>query len=199
VEDPVEILQGNDESLGRVLGLYDTPAYVRRGLELTESRERVFRRCEAMREDWLRWVRVHLRMLRLHIDNWCMLREYLSSDEDCCILANLAAALLNDGPTPGLRDGSAWGVRRKLRDLIECIERFNHRWTRFLAGLDLSEVNARAAAYNRYYLLEKECAMRSPRLAARGFEPAKELTHEELALRFPCLPTPKQTSRARFF
>ena len=49
MDDAVELIQGRDDSLGRVLGLYDTPAYVRRGVRLTESYERVFRRCAAVR------------------------------------------------------------------------------------------------------------------------------------------------------
>lgn len=43
-------------------------------------------------------------------------------------------------------------------------------------------------------ILEKECAMRSPRVAAKGFEPARELTRDEVQRRFPLLPMPRLAS-----
>ena len=195
MDDPIELIQGRDESLGRVLGFYDTPAYVRRGLQLSQARERVFRRCEAQREERLRWVRMHLKLLRQQIANWSELRNYLASDDYCLILADLGSWILQDLPTPLRQVGSTWGLRSRLQSLIESITRFNRRWVHFLQKLDLGEVNAQVAAYNRYYLLEKECAMRSPRLAAKGFVPACELTREELGRRFPLLPMPMLAAR----
>jgi hypothetical protein len=138
---------------------------------------------------------MHLKLLRQQVADWSDLQNRLASPEDCQILADMESRLLNDSvaSTPGR--APAWGLRGSLRALFDSIARFNRRWGHFLENVDLSEVNAQVAAYNRYYLLEKECAMRSPRLAAKGFEPARELTREEIERRFPLLPMPQLAMR----
>ncbi|MFL5338548.1 MAG: hypothetical protein ACJ8F7_00125 [Gemmataceae bacterium] len=65
--------------------------------------------------------------------------------------------------------------------------RFNAAWDQFLHSLDLSQVNALRDGYNRYYLLEKECALRSAKLAEVGFRPLPPLTYADLAALFPPL------------
>ena len=59
-----------------------------------------------------------------------------------------------------------------------------------LEETDLTEVNALREGYNRYYLLEKECAVRSARLARQGFRRLEPVTLEELAALLPPLPVP---------
>jgi hypothetical protein len=61
----------------------------------------------------------------------------------------------------------------------------------FLHTVNVTPVNELRAAYNRYYLLEKECALRSVRLARQGFRRLEPLTVEELALLLPLLPVPE--------
>jgi hypothetical protein len=77
---------------------------------------------------------------------------------------------------------------RALRELAESAERFNRRWREFLEKMDLSKVNEMREGYNRHYLLEKECALRSPRLARQGFAPLAPATLEELTRSLPSLP-----------
>jgi hypothetical protein len=87
--------------------------------------------------------------------------------------------------------GVSWRpVRRALRELYESIEHFNRRWEEFLQTIDLTRVNELRAGYNRYYLLEKECALRSARLARQGFSRLEPLTVHELAALLPPLPVP---------
>jgi hypothetical protein len=74
---------------------------------------------------------------------------------------------------------------------VESLERFNERWQRYVYQLDLAPVNEVREDYNRYYLLEKECAMRNGNLARRGFTRMTPLTHAELAALFPPLPVPR--------
>jgi hypothetical protein len=57
-------------------------------------------------------------------------------------------------------------------------------------GIDLTALNAGRADYNRYYLLEKECAVRSPSIARQGYSPLDAVTHDELLAAFPPLTVP---------
>ncbi|MBX6316625.1 MAG: hypothetical protein IRY99_27480, partial [Isosphaeraceae bacterium] len=81
-------------------------------------------------------------------------------------------------------------LRTIARDLVASISRFNRRWSRFLAELDLEPLNRLIDQYNRYYLLEKECSLGSTRLAARHFIPRAQVTVEALAAEYPTLPVP---------
>jgi hypothetical protein len=78
-----------------------------------------------------------------------------------------------------------------VRELAESLERFNRRWLEFLRGVDVGPVNELRDGYNRYYLLEKECALRSPRLARQGFTRLEPLTVAELTALLPPLPVPQ--------
>ena len=68
------------------------------------------------------------------------------------------------------------------------LERFNRRWQEYLGRVDLSLVNALRDGYNRFYVLEKECAVGSIRLARQGFQPLLPLCPEDLLGLFPLLP-----------
>ena len=88
-------------------------------------------------------------------------------------------------PVPSTR--SLRVLRRALHELRASIIRFNERWNAFLPTVDLSELNAQREAYNRYYLLEKECALRSARLARQGFrrlEPLSAPQFDRVSFRF---------------
>jgi len=78
-----------------------------------------------------------------------------------------------------------------LRALRESLATFNRRWLEFLPTIDLTSVNEARDGYNRYYLLEKECATRSPRLARQGFQRLELFTVQELTAMLPILPIPK--------
>lgn len=69
-----------------------------------------------------------------------------------------------------------------------CIDRFNRRWTHYLRRLDLAPLNRLREDYNRYYVLEKECALRSARLARIGFVPLQPVTRQEFQELLPRLP-----------
>jgi hypothetical protein len=60
-----------------------------------------------------------------------------------------------------------------------------------LVGIEMVPLNALREAYNRHYLLEKECAVRSVRLARQGFQPLEPLTAGDLNALFPPLPVPR--------
>src|SRR5262249_27096320 len=86
-------------------------------------------------------------------------------------------------------------LRRALLELIESLQRFNQRWQSYLEEVDCSRVNELREGYNRYYVLEKECVVRSPRLARQGVRPLEPLTPTEVAELVPPLPVPRLKDR----
>ena len=75
------------------------------------------------------------------------------------------------------------------------MERFNKRWGQFLEKLNLDPINQMIDQYNTYYVLEKECVMGSPRLAARHFAPVPRVSAEGLREEYPMLPVPRLIDR----
>lgn len=204
----MEALADGNNSLAEVLGRYDTPAYVRRGVQLAQAREQLFLKCEVARNEQLRGVRMQLRILRSSMWDSSQLRFYLATEHDYQLVRGLEVELQtlsksDVGTTSvpiAMQERVATGKRfspfaiverTEVRSLVRSIEWFNRRWAQSIAAVDLTEVNRQVNDYNRYYLLEKECAMRSPRLAARGFVPARPITHHELLDRYPLLAVPR--------
>ena len=75
-------------------------------------------------------------------------------------------------------------IASQSHEIAAAVRRFNLAWAKFLQSLDLSAINNLRAGYNRYYVLEKECALHSAKLAEVGFRPLPPLTHAELAALF---------------
>src|SRR5207248_8519725 len=113
--------------------------------------------------------------------DWMVLRPWLADDEQLQVLRDLEVLV-----QPRLRariqpTSSPRMLRRALLELTASIERFNQRWQAYLPTVDRTTINDLRDGYNRYYLLEKECAVRSPRLARQGFRRLEPLTLEQLA------------------
>ena len=85
---------------------------------------------------------------------------------------------------------SARLLRRTLAEVREAIERFNQRWRDFIANFNLQHVNEVRDRYNRYYLLEKECALESSRVARSGFQRLSPLQPDDFLKIMPLLPVP---------
>jgi hypothetical protein len=85
---------------------------------------------------------------------------------------------------------SGRGKRTALRQLRASVARFNRRWATFVDRFDLAEVNRLREGYNRYYVLEKECAVGSLRLVGTTFRRLEPMTRDELHRLFPPLPMP---------
>src|SRR5262249_15871578 len=79
---------------------------------------------------------------------------------------------------------------RQRYELWQSVRSFNRKWRSYLRGLDLTYIKQLRDGYNRYYVLEKECATRSARLARQHFRRLEALTPEQLLERFPLLPAP---------
>ncbi len=182
-EEGLSVASG-DPALNQLLGLFDVPAFARRGAELDYYLERIDQRFAARRVEELRFVRIAL-------DEWAAVA---TGPEDG--LEVFATPLTPHWDHAGLELPTHWasrpsrrGRRRRVaRRLAEAADRFNGRWTRIVSTFDLGPVNYRIDQYNKYYLLEKECLLGSPRLAARAFQPREPLGHDELLERFPTIP-----------
>ncbi|MFO0809334.1 MAG: hypothetical protein U0746_11965 [Gemmataceae bacterium] len=166
--DPM--LSVDDELRTRMLigGQYQAPAFVRRALGVQQVYDEMIERCRKKRDEWLRGVRLHLAFV--HDAGGPLPIEDVTKS-----LANLR------GTTE---------PARPLTELRASVQRFNRKWTTYVAEVDLTEVNRRRDEYNRNYLIEKECAVGSPRLAAIGFHRLAALSQNDILRVFPLLPIP---------
>ncbi len=176
--------------LGQLLSHHDAPAFVRRDRRVREAFERLRDRCQRQRDEWLDMTRTRIGMLHALAGDWGLLAPLLADEEQLHVVRQLHVTLEPELRVPVASTSSIRNLRRALRELVESLERFNRRWRQFLQEVDLTEVNDLREGYNRYYLLEKECAMRSARLARQRFQPFASVTREELAGRFPLLAIP---------
>ncbi len=166
---------------------FDVPAYVRRAQQVQESLDRLLARCRTQQQRWLKEGKMVLEDLAALVSSWDDLSPWLPSEVEREALANLSTVLVarvvfRPHPAPARR------LRRTLMQLREWLEAFNRRWDAYLSRINLGPVNEVRDGYNRYYLLEKECALRSARLAWKGFQPLQPLTIAELLRHFPLLP-----------
>jgi hypothetical protein len=190
--DDVPILGGGDNRLLKTFeAQYDAPAYVRRARQVEDAWEGVLHLCRRQRDEWLGMVRTRLGLLRGLAGEWGALGPWLADEDQVTVLEHLEALLQPRLRVPVQRTSSGWVLRRALRELTESLERFNRRWEAFLPGVDLTQVNELRDGYNRYYLLEKECAVRSVRVARQGFRRLEPLTTDAVAAALPPLPVPR--------
>jgi len=180
-------MSGNNDAM---LLAVDAPAFVRRAMQVEAAYEALLAVCRRERERLLEMPRMRLARYRaLGRSRPSALAETCSPDE----LAYLEE--LHHQWQPRLRRAveparSPADLHRALAELSRSFRRFNRRWLAFVAELDLNVVNQLREGYNRYYLLEKECALRSARLAREGFVPLAPVRIDDLFDRFPLLRVP---------
>ncbi len=180
-----------DRLFDEVVGRHGEPAYVRRGRAVEHALADLLDYCRGRRDELLRMVRTRLGLLFAQAGEWAALAPLVRDAGQLQLLEELHARL-----APRLRvavapTGSRRALARTLRELAESIERFNRRWLEFLPSVDLARVNEVRENYNRYYVLEKECATRSASVARQGYRPLAPFTHADLADRLPPLPVPQ--------
>jgi hypothetical protein len=178
------------QAFNEVLAQYDGPAYVRRARRVQGAYDQLLDECRRQREEWLALVRVRLGTLCALAGSWQALAPHLADEAAVRLLEELCAALDPRLRVPVEPTTSARVLRGALRELAGSVERFNRRWVAFVRGLDLTALNAERADYNRYYLLEKECAVRSPHIARQGYRPLDPVTHDDLLAALPLLTVP---------
>ncbi len=181
----------DDAELKELIGLFDAPAYVRRARGVEEALEYLLARARVQREEWLGMVRLRLGTLHALAGDWSAVRPYLADDEQVRVLQGLYESLAPRLRVPPEPTRSRRALRRALAELLASLERFNRRWAEHLGKIDLSPVNELREGYNRYYVIEKACAIRNDVLAKRGFEPLPPLDRAEVERRLPLLPVPR--------
>jgi hypothetical protein len=181
----------DDPQFQLLLPAFDAPAFLRRDRRVREAYDQLLERCRRQRDEWLGMVRTRLGVLRALAGTWDALRPLLTDAGQLALLRGLHAALQPFIRAPIDPTDSRRALRHALLELHASVERFNRRWERFLAAVDLTGVNRERENYNRYYLLEKECAIRSARLAMHGFFRLEPATLADLTALFPRLAVPE--------
>ncbi|WP_165071866.1 hypothetical protein [Paludisphaera rhizosphaerae] len=164
----------------------EIPAFVRRGQELEAILQGVDDRCRSNRRKLLDMVHMRLRQwakLATGPDDW--------RDAFRASIADLWALTNADAPAWAPFPGTTRRRRAAARDLIASVERFNGRWVEFVDRMDLRLTNEIIEDYNRFYLVEKECAVGSSRLAAMHFKIVPKVTVAKIMVDFPPLPVPE--------
>jgi hypothetical protein len=190
-QGPMPARDEYDRFFDQVLSQYDVPAFVRRGRRVQEAYQDLLHRCRNQRAIWLAMPSLRLGQLAALATSFEELIPLLSDADQVRVLRLLEEELQPRLRVPVAPATSLRQLRTALHELCDSIDRFNCRWRDYLARLDLTSVNAVRAAYNRYYLLEKECSMRSPVLARIGFRQLAPLTLVEMQAELPPLPIPQ--------
>jgi hypothetical protein len=168
------------------MGLFDLPAFARRGQELEYCLSRIHARCLAHREELLEMVRMRLRQ-------WT--RVACGPHDWSGIFTGPIDSLwrMTGGEPAGWAPRAAPRRQQQAaaRDLAGSVQRFNQRWLQFVSALNLAPVNQTIEQYNDFYVLEKECVMGSARLAARHFSRIPQLSLETLLDQYPALRVPE--------
>jgi hypothetical protein len=183
----------NFEQFRQVLIAHGGPAFLRRASEVNAAYEHLLDACRQQRKKWLAMVSLRLATLHARAGSWNVFGSLLEDDASLEALQNLYAELSPRLRCETLPTQSESILRKTLEDLIVSIENFNRRWLRHLRSIDFSHINKLREGYNRYYVLEKECAVRSGALARKGFQTLEMLQWEHLLAVLPLLPVPGQS------
>lgn len=173
-----------DAEMRELLGMFEVPAFARRGYDLEYALKRLRLKLARDRQEMLEMVHLRLRQ-------WA--GAATGPDDFEPFASPISFYFQQAGAANPLwtKSKSSPRTRRTIaRDLVASVERFNRRWQKLLGELKLETVNSLVDKYNRYYLLEKECSLGSSRLASRFFIPQNRLSVETLLLEYPLLSTP---------
>jgi hypothetical protein len=174
-----------------LMGLFDLPAFARRGQDVEFVVRKTHERCRRVRGELLDMVHLRLKQWSQAVTGPGAWAGVFTQPIDP--LWPLTHA------TPPQWSATSAPPRRQLaiaRDLIAATARFNRRFSEFIEALNLEPTNTVIDHYNRYYVLEKECVMGSARLAARHFQPVPRITPATLLADYPLLPVPQLAAGA---
>lgn len=179
---PMEVV---DPEMRELLGMFDVPAFARRGQDLEHAIRRLRHLLQRQRHGMLDMVRLRLKQWAAAVDG--PEAEIVLFLQPIRPLWELAGA----EPPAWARQNATDRKRKTIaRDLLASVERFNRRWSARIDELNLEPINRQIDHYNRYYVLEKECVLGSARLAARHFVPRPPLAKSDLLADHPLLPVP---------
>ncbi|MCA9048503.1 MAG: hypothetical protein KDA89_07230 [Planctomycetaceae bacterium] len=175
----------------QIIMTFDTPAFMRRARDVEAEWNAVLMQCEKERD---RLLKVSPRRALKNLIGCGALLTVFTADDAQYLLALADTWQIETSPNQPTSVLNAATVRN-VEALVAAFNRFNERWLSYLRTVDLSEVNRLRDGYNRFYVLEKECAVGSPGVARMGFEPLQPAAVEDLLERFPPLriPAARQT------
>jgi hypothetical protein len=167
------------------------PAFLRRTSQVTGAYEQLLDACRKQRHELLSMVDLRLATLLALAGSWEAIRPLVVSEAQLEALKSLHAER-----NPRLRHevrsvDSSTKLQNALLELAESIKNFNRRWLEYLNSVDCTPINRLREDFNRYYVLEKECAVRSVSVATQGFRPLEMLSIEHLRELFPALTIPE--------
>lgn len=183
-------IRSTDGEIKELMGLFDAPAFARRGRDVEWAVKRTLAISQKQRTELLEMVHCRLRMwvaVTNSTDDW-----QLTFNEPLDQLWKLS-----DAPEPVWKKSQKINTKAVIKashGLIQSIERFNVRWSRWVHSLKADAVNKQIDHYNKYYILEKECVVGSARLAARMYQPTPRIEPDWLLSQLPLLPAPRLNS-----
>ena len=189
-EAPILGSQREQKIFNHVVAAHGAPAFIRRAQNVQAAWDLVVDRCRRQRDKWLGLVRTRLATLQALAGEWSALAPLVTGASDLEVLALLERDLRPVLRYPAERTASRRRLGAALNELIQSLDYFNRRWQQYLATIDLTEINRLREDYNRYYLLEKECAVRSAAIARQGFQRLAPAVVEDVAALFPPLLKP---------
>lgn len=173
---------------------YDAPAFIRRARDVEYAWAVLVDTCRQKRDKLLELPRMRLAMLFKRLPSPMELPSRLCHPDEAAYLRNLYHEW-----QPKLRVDvelvrSDRQIERLLTELRESFTRSNQRFEQYLNAINLDEVNRLRENYNKYYVLEKECAVLSSEVAQSAFVPMSPATTDQLIELFPLLKVPKTVS-----
>jgi len=169
---------------------FDAPAFMRRARAVDDAWTGLLDACRNARTRLLEMPR--MRLARLFALGQLALKPApaICSADDLAYLRELFQQWQPQLKAAVKPARSAGELERASADLARSFQRFNERWAKHLHDVELGIINRLRDGYNRYYPLEKECALWSSRIAQVGFKPLKPVTIDDLLEVFPLLRIP---------
>lgn len=181
----------DSRQMNELASLFDAPAYIRRARNVHARFSQFLHSCAQKREELIQIPRLRVGTLHALAGSFVALSPWLACSEEVVLLEGLHDQLSPQLRLPPKLTNSPRLLQKTLRQLVGCLERFNGRWLDFIEKLDLDLINDLREGYNRYYVVEKSCAIRSDLLARHGFSPLPVLDTAEILHHFPLLAVPR--------
>ena len=173
------------------IAAHDAPAFMRRAREMEFAWDYLREKLREQRQTFLEFPKLRLATLTALIGPEQSALPKVCHPDDFAYLKQLMREWSPKLRIPIRPTTTERPVTRALMELRDSFERFNRRWTKLVTEIDLSRINLLRENYNRYYVLEKECAIWSSDIAVNGFTPISPATHDELFAEFPLLRIPR--------
>lgn len=167
-----------------------TPSFCRRGTAVEDAWNALVAKCREKHREIAAMAQLRLATFIAVSVGHRELAVQLCSETELAYLESLHREWDYQLQIPVASATSVRQLQQPFAELQQSFRRFNDRWNGFVNKIDLSLNNRLRDNYNRYYLIEKECALWSPQIARRGFEPMQPLTHADVFAEFPLLRIP---------